>query len=75
MSKLSKVKDFYDSGLWTKSMVSNAVAKNWISEAEYQDITGETYTAPAVQPSGDLETRVETLESAINILVGAGGEV
>lgn len=71
MSKLSKVKDFYDSGLWTKSMVSNAVAKDWITSTEYQEIIGETYTAPAVQPeSGDLETRVETLESAINILVG-----
>ena len=79
MSKLSKVKDFYDSGLWTKSMVSNAVAKNWISEAEYQDITGEAYTAPAVQPSGSetgitermlaLETRFDAQEGAINDLL------
>ena len=54
-------------------MVSNAVAKNWITAEEYAEITGETYTAPETQPdSGDLETRVETLESAINILVGAG---
>lgn len=73
MSKLSKVRDFYDSGLWTVSMVSNAVVKNWITAEEYAEITGETYTAPETQPdSGDLETRVETLESAINILVGAG---
>ena len=79
MSKLSKVKDFYDSGLWTKSMVSNAVAKNWISEAEYQDITGEAYTAPAVQPSGSetgimermltLETMVDAQEGVINDLL------
>ena len=51
MSKLSKVRDFYDSGLWTVSMVSNAVVKNWISEAEYQEITGDTYTAPETQGS------------------------
>ena len=65
MSKLSKVKGYYDSGLWTAVMVSNAVAKNWISEAEYQDITGEAYTAPETQPdSGDLETRVAVMEDA-----------
>ena len=68
MSKLSKVKDFYDSGLWTKSMVSNAVAKNWISEAEYQDITGEAYTAP--ETHGTLSDRVQTLEEAVSELEG-----
>lgn len=79
MSKLSKVKGYYDSGLWTAVMVSNAVAKNWISEAEYQDITGEAYTAPAVQPSGSetgitermqtMETRFDAQEGAINDLL------
>ena len=62
---MQKIKDFYDAGLWTAGMVSNAVAKNWISEAEYQDITGEAYTAPETQPdSGDLETRVAVMEDA-----------
>ena len=70
MSKLSKVRDFYDSGLWTVAMVANAVTKNWITAEEYLEITGEAYTAPSGSASGDLETRVETLESVINILVG-----
>ena len=68
MSKLSKVRDFYDSGLWTVSMVSNAVAKNWISEAEYQEITGDTYITPETQ--GTLSDRVQTLEEAVSELEG-----
>ena len=68
MSKLSKVRDFYDSGLWTVSMVANAVTKNWISEAEYQEITGDTYTAPETQ--GTLSDRVKTLEEAVSELGG-----
>ena len=68
MSKLSKVRDFYDYGLWTAVMVSNAVAKNWISEAEYQEITGDTYTAP--ESHGTLSDRVQTLEEAVSELEG-----
>ncbi len=53
MSKLSKVKGYYDSGLWTKEMVANAVthppASPWITATEYQEITGDTYTAPETQ--------------------------
>ena len=50
-----------------------------IEEAEYQDITGEAYTAPAVQPSGSetgitermqtMETRFDAQEGAINDLL------
>ena len=54
MSKLSKVKGYYDSGLWTVAMVANAVSKDWITAAEYLEITGDTYTAP--------ETRLKTLQ-------------
>ena len=65
MSKLSKVRDFYDSGLWTVSMVSNAVVKNWITAEEYAEITGQPYITPETQPdSGDLETRVAVMEDA-----------
>lgn len=43
-----KVKSFYDRGLWSKERVKNAVtnpASNpWITEAEYEEITGESYT-------------------------------
>ena len=68
MSKLSKVRDFYDSGLWTVSMVSNAVVKNWITAEEYAEITGETYTAP--ETHGTLSDRVQTLEEAVSELEG-----
>lgn len=41
--KFNKVKGYYDSGLWSKTMVRNAVGKNWITAEEYQLITGEPY--------------------------------
>ena len=68
MSKLSNVKGYYDSGLWTVSMVSNAVVKNWITAEEYAEITGETYTAP--ETHGTLSDRVQTLEEAVSELEG-----
>jgi hypothetical protein len=42
MSKFEKVKGFYDVGLWSVRMVWNAVDR-WITEKEYQDITGKKY--------------------------------
>ena len=42
-SKFLKVKGYYDSGLWTKAMVRNAVKKDWITVSEYKEITGEDY--------------------------------
>ena len=43
----SKVKRFYDYGLWPKSFVRNAVTHPesgpWITAAEYTEITGEAY--------------------------------
>ena len=53
MSKMSKVKGYYDSGLWTVAMVANAVTKNWITAEEYLEITGDAYTASATQPDAD----------------------
>lgn len=43
--KFNKVKKYYDSGLWNKEMVSNAVVKRWITAEEYELITGEPYAA------------------------------
>lgn len=37
-----KVKNYYDRGLWNIDRVFNAVGK-WITEAEYNEITGFTY--------------------------------
>lgn len=43
MSKnYEKVKKYYDNGLWSKQRVYNAVGK-WITETEYELITGEKY--------------------------------
>ena len=39
----SRVKRFYDSGLWTKEQVKDAVAVGKITSVEYEDITGEVY--------------------------------
>ena len=44
-AKFEKVKGYYDMGLWSKAKVKDAVAKGWITAAEYQEITGEAYAA------------------------------
>jgi len=41
--KFDKVKEYYDSGLWSIEKVRNAVVKGWITEAEFKEITGEDY--------------------------------
>lgn len=41
--KFTKVKTYYDKGLWTIDMVRNAVVKGWITEEEFYEITGEEY--------------------------------
>lgn len=38
-----KVKRYYSMGVWTKKMVYNAVAKGWITPADYKELTGEDY--------------------------------
>lgn len=40
-----RIKKNYDRGLWNKQMVAVAVVKGVISDAQYQEITGEPYTA------------------------------
>ena len=39
-----KIKDYYDSGLWSLQRVYNVVGKV-ITEDEYEEITGEDYAA------------------------------
>lgn len=41
--KFEKVKRYYDSGLWNKTMVRNAVVKGWITPEQFEEITGEAY--------------------------------
>lgn len=40
--KFQLVKDYYDKGLWDIEKVYNAVGR-WITEDEYQEITGKEY--------------------------------
>lgn len=41
--KYAKVKKYYDKGLWTISMVADAVEKGWITAEEFEEITGQPY--------------------------------
>lgn len=41
--KYLKVKNYYDSGMWNIKMVRNAVVKKWITEEEFEMITGIGY--------------------------------
>lgn len=43
MSWFEKIKKYYDAGLWTEKMVSNAVAKKKITAEQYKEITGTDY--------------------------------
>ena len=43
--KFQTVKRYYDNKLWGKKQVKNAVVKAWITEAEYELITGEAYVS------------------------------
>lgn len=39
----AKIAKWYKQGLWTAAMVANAVKKGIITEADYEEITGEAY--------------------------------
>lgn len=43
MNKFEKVKMYFDSGYWTLEMIRNAVIKNWITEEQFKEITGQEY--------------------------------
>ena len=38
-----KVKGFYGAKLWNEVRVRNAVVKGWITEDEFDEITGASY--------------------------------
>ena len=56
-AKFEKVKYYYDNGLWSKAKVKNAVVKGWITEAEYEEITGEHFEAAPTDE--DLAARIQ----------------
>lgn len=41
--KFDTVKWYYDIGAWDEKKVRNAVVKGWITEAEFEEITGKPY--------------------------------
>ena len=44
MSKMyEKIKEYYNTGLWSVERVRNMVVKGVITEEEFYDITGEFY--------------------------------
>ena len=44
MSKMyEKIKEYYNTGLWSEERVRNMVVKCVITEEEFYDITGEFY--------------------------------
>ena len=44
MSKMyEKIKEYYNSGLWSEERVRNMVIKGIITEEEFYEITGEFY--------------------------------
>lgn len=43
--KYNLVKKYFDTGMWPKTYVYNAVVKGWITAAEYEEIVGEPYEA------------------------------
>lgn len=43
--KFPDVKSYYDLNIWRSTTVKKAVKKGWIIPAEYEEITGESYTA------------------------------
>ncbi len=47
MSKMySKIKKYYNDGLWGKTRVRNMVVKGVITKDEYREITGEEFVSP-----------------------------
>ena len=44
MSKMyEKIKEYYNTGLWSEERVRNMVVKGVITEEEFYEITGEIY--------------------------------
>lgn len=41
--KFNDVRSYYKYHMWKKRLVMNAVKQGWITEYEYEEITGESY--------------------------------
>lgn len=43
MGKFETVMEYYRRGLWDETRVRNAVIKGWITEEQFQEITGKEF--------------------------------
>lgn len=41
--KYEDLKMYYETGRWNKSLLKAAAKKQWITQEEYEEITGEAY--------------------------------
>lgn len=63
MSKFAqKVKNYYDRGIWTESMVCDAYAKGRITIAELTAILGVEHKAEVMEAIGSNPTKAALLE-------------
>lgn len=44
MTWADRIKKYYNSGLWSEKMVSDAVLKQKITEDDYNEITGDSWS-------------------------------
>jgi hypothetical protein len=67
MSKnYTKIKGYYDTGLWDKRRVYNVVGRaTGITAEEYELITGEPYV-PGEAPPTEAEQLLSEIEEALN---------
>ena len=68
-----KFKRYFDEGVWSESMVADAVVKGKISESQYAEIIGHPYQGG--QAASNLTQRVTALEeelTAAKIVLGVG---
>lgn len=71
--KFNLVRTYYKGGFWKKRQVENAVKKGWITEYEYEEITGESYpvqeeeeVAVAAEPVAETPQIPVTVETESN---------
>lgn len=68
--KFNDVRSYYKYHMWKKRQVMNAVKQGWITEYEYEEITGESYpvqkVAVAAEPVTETPQVPVTVETESN---------
>lgn len=55
-AKYKKLRWYYIRGYWSAKMLADAVVKGWITEDEYEEITGEAYESDESSESDESES-------------------